>query len=48
MSRAETLLNLLKMTLEDAKNLDDPDMDRSEIPDSDILEMKIFSDLVDH
>ena len=49
MSRAETLLNLLKMTFKDAK-LDlksSDDLDAS-IPDSEILEMKLFSDFVDH
>ena len=45
MSRAETLLNLLKMTLKDAKL--DLKSDDS-IPESDTLEMKLFSDFVDH
>ena len=48
MSRAETLLNLLKMTLKDISKMDDLKSNR-EIPDeSDTLEMKLFSDFVDH
>ena len=51
MSRAETLLNLLRMTLKDAtldqKSSDDLDAS-TDIPDSEILEMKLFSDFVDH
>ena len=48
MSRAETLLNLLKMTLKDIPKVDELKSGR-EIPDeSDTLEMKLFSDFVDH
>ena len=48
MSRAETLLNLLKMTLKDISEMDELKSSR-EIPDeSDTLEMKLFSDFVDH
>jgi len=48
MSRAETLLNLLKMTLKDISEMDELQSGR-EIPDeSDTLEMKLFSDFVDH
>ena len=48
MSRAETLLNLLKLTLKDISKTDDLKSGR-EIPDeADTLEMKLFSDFVDH
>ena len=48
MSRAETLLNLLKLTLKDISKMDDLKSGR-EIPvESDTLEMKLFSDFVDH
>ena len=48
MSRAETLLNLLKLTLKDISKMDDLKSGR-EIPDeSDTLKMKLFSDFVDH
>ena len=49
MSRAETLLNLLKLTLKDISKMDDLKSGCPEIPDeSDTLEMKLFSDFVDH
>ena len=48
MSRAETLLNLLKMTLKDISKMDELKSGH-EVPDeSDTLEMKLFSDFVDH